>query len=471
MRLSGGDIDADCGRVTVNGHAVREQRMLHHSDRLILGRSFCFRIVVPKVVETRRASVDLSEQGNYNYVDDLEHALGEVVAEDCDEYAQCRVYVRELEDRVGEARAQVWLQAFAKVMPLVQEANEISRAIRPRDRLRLSIEVVSDIFTYETDAPELVIRVWKGLSGARRWKNVVLRKVIRRQRSSIACTLSTTQGLSLTSLIRNLKGWHSIEPEEQVVCIWEVDNFKERLQDMRELFDTFQELGEVDFSEPGSDPWQDYSSADMQEMLCDEIMRSQELYMHESSRHSDHRRSLTLTAADQDATRSQLMRLISQDLVTEDSSPRGSPRPTGTLSPRSREPRFPSHPLSPKSRAGTSNSGASSARALVCRSPRAGTLAHPAFESPTGSRRAMTGLVRQRSLSDLEQRCEVLERQLAERDQRIAQLEVELELKGRGDPRPASKLRSISDPNFDGEAIVATMYATVRRFEEEVGRW
>lgn len=96
---------------------------------------------------------------------DLDAALTEVVDTESPEYEQCRYYVRELEGKLGSSRAQHFLQEFGKILPLVSEANEITREVRPKDRLRLSLEVMSDIFTYETDEPELVVRLWKGSTG------------------------------------------------------------------------------------------------------------------------------------------------------------------------------------------------------------------------------------------------------------------------------------------------------------------
>ena len=58
---------------------------------------------------------------------------------DCPEYEQCLLYVEELKDRVGEAESKNFLQDFAEALPLVEEANELTKELRPMDRLRCMI--------------------------------------------------------------------------------------------------------------------------------------------------------------------------------------------------------------------------------------------------------------------------------------------------------------------------------------------
>jgi len=60
-------------------------------------------------------------------------------------------------------------------------------------------------------------------------------------------------------------------PPEVVVCVWEVPQFKDRLEEMRDLYEVFRSDGRADFdqriAEPGSDPWQDYSFVEVQSLL------------------------------------------------------------------------------------------------------------------------------------------------------------------------------------------------------------
>lgn len=261
------------GRVMVNGRPVHKPRIMRHHDRLILGRSHCFRFLVPKM----KAKMQLRE-GEENDRDEmltLESALGEVVQDDCAEYEQCRVYVRELEARVGSTRAQVFLREFARTLPLVDEANEITQEVRASDRLRFSVEVVSDLFTYETDAPELVVRVWKRDTGIRRFRNVVRRMIDKkREQCNILKLFSQATGRRYSAFGLHggsMEEGSTQEEPERLVCVWEIEEFTDRLEEMREMYEVFRNDGRDEYeelmSELGADPWMNHSYHAVQQIL------------------------------------------------------------------------------------------------------------------------------------------------------------------------------------------------------------
>merc|ERR1719271_166498 len=79
-------------------------------------------------------------------------------------------------------RAQRFLIQFQKAMILVEEANEISKTIRARDRFKFNVEVLVDTFQYQQDEPECVIRLKKYLTGIRRMKDLITRHIIEKKR-------------------------------------------------------------------------------------------------------------------------------------------------------------------------------------------------------------------------------------------------------------------------------------------------
>merc|ERR1712151_1271662 len=94
--------------------------------------------------------------------------------------------------------------------------------VRPHDGLRFQLEVCSDIMTYTTDKPELVVRLFK----------------------------------------------KSPTGDETVLDIFELQDYAARLEQMREAYSSLQSHpGSVDFSKMGQDPWAVYDSEELQDMI------------------------------------------------------------------------------------------------------------------------------------------------------------------------------------------------------------
>jgi hypothetical protein len=135
----------------------------------------------------------------------------------------------------------------------VQEANPITMAVRPLDRIRLSIEVITDFMSFQTDEPELVVRVWKGLTGMKRWRHAVEKHLNATGKRKGGMGSLRNLVANLMSKGRSLEG--TTDPDETVTAVWEVENFHKRLSIMREVYDKFREEGSVDLSRPEMNPW------------------------------------------------------------------------------------------------------------------------------------------------------------------------------------------------------------------------
>eukprot|EP00746_Dinoflagellata_sp_MGD_P142257 gnl/MRDRNA2_/MRDRNA2_75219_c0_seq1.p1 gnl/MRDRNA2_/MRDRNA2_75219_c0~~gnl/MRDRNA2_/MRDRNA2_75219_c0_seq1.p1 ORF type:complete len:1186 (+),score=279.21 gnl/MRDRNA2_/MRDRNA2_75219_c0_seq1:125-3682(+) len=447
----------ECGRVLVNGHSISGERHLHHTDRLIIGRSFCFRVLVPKVAaeqaeaKERDGEVQDGEGAAEADVPDLESALTEVVDEQCEEYVQCRTYVRELEDRVGRDQAQDWLKDFAKLLPLVQEANEITAEIRPQDRLRLSIEVVSDLFTYSNDAPELVVRVWKGLTGAKRWRAIVRNKVLQKLKARMYSVLGLFQ-----NMIEQLRG---PEPDEYVVCVWEVPQFKERLNHFREIFERYVEDGKVDFREPGSDPWAEYSFREVQDMLqAAQLENDEKLH---KVRAGQRRKGLGLSSDQQKDIRLE----IAKRLHREDWAVRGSLMGGGNAL---------ADELQKTLEAGNADELARLEQQAADQDERISDLEEQ-LEQAEGANQ------------EKDEEIQKLKDNAAKDAKALAKLQEELQQLRNfgimpGQERDISGMHAASssifrlhaqqsEKQFDGAAVIARMHAAVRQFEDQVEHW
>lgn len=237
--LAGLGCTAECGRVMVNGRALKAPRKLGNGDRLIMGLSCAFLVALPATAKhdeaCRRSSVSATSR--------FEEILAEVVPEDEPEFPHILKYLETMGKLLGEVRAKMWLDSYANLQPFVQEANAITQAVRRQDRYRLSIELINDVMHYTEDDPELVVRVWKGCTGMRRWRRIVQRNLLDEFDT----------------------------PDESVVAVWEPACFHQRLAHMREIFDSFQTGGltAVDFSKREDDPWRDIFPWELAGLLGD----------------------------------------------------------------------------------------------------------------------------------------------------------------------------------------------------------
>ncbi|KAF4674532.1 hypothetical protein FOL47_009058 [Perkinsus chesapeaki] len=155
-------------RVLVNGRQVVDDTVVRDGDRLGFGHSVCFRLVMSEKVSTK--ATDALQRRNETHHDLAEERRNEGCRES-PEYQEAVQFADELSERIGRTRAQEFLSNFSRALPLVAEANALTCALRPHDRIRFSLEVVVDVLTFGSVVPELVVRVWAPIDNADRWAN------------------------------------------------------------------------------------------------------------------------------------------------------------------------------------------------------------------------------------------------------------------------------------------------------------
>eukprot|EP00929_Paragymnodinium_shiwhaense_P010211 TRINITY_DN11474_c0_g1_i1.p1 TRINITY_DN11474_c0_g1~~TRINITY_DN11474_c0_g1_i1.p1 ORF type:complete len:915 (-),score=157.78 TRINITY_DN11474_c0_g1_i1:191-2935(-) len=179
------------GRVLINGLHVDRSCHLRHGDRVSIGYSWTFRLVVP-AASNDREHYDWEKRC-------LASKLSEHVPEDSELYHQCWQVIDHLADDVGTTRALSFFNDLQKTMKLVDEANILINKARRKERMEYSVEMTRKIFTSECVRPETTIRLQQGETGLVRWRNVVKRKVIfpRRPRSVVNEAMSTLTGMKV----------------------------------------------------------------------------------------------------------------------------------------------------------------------------------------------------------------------------------------------------------------------------------
>uniref|UniRef100_A0A0G4HP77 Kinesin motor domain-containing protein n=1 Tax=Chromera velia CCMP2878 TaxID=1169474 RepID=A0A0G4HP77_9ALVE len=85
--------------------------------------------------------------------DDCTQELAEFLDEDSETFNHARAFLKDLQFRMGQEKAREFVRQFREVSPLVDEANEITAEMRPYEHLRFSVEITTDISTWEIDDP------------------------------------------------------------------------------------------------------------------------------------------------------------------------------------------------------------------------------------------------------------------------------------------------------------------------------
>lgn len=235
-------------RVLVNGQLLKpdEQRRLKHFDRLLFGRAWMMRLVVPLEQQDLAANKSLSNHSDSDSSEAaappvlkkrsmLKHDTMKLILNDESEaWSELRLYLGDLWERLGEERGNQFFYYVSKAAYLVDEANDITKEIRPEDRLKFEVELVWDIHRHVSDI--IIIRI--------------------------------TQ-------------WSADGSEASVLSYWTVDSFKQRLEMMRDCYDTFCSKGRWNGKgDPLEDPWLDPSTVELTLQMhstAEEQLRIEEL--------------------------------------------------------------------------------------------------------------------------------------------------------------------------------------------------
>mmetsp|Transcript_48137 Transcript_48137/g.109113 ORF Transcript_48137/g.109113 Transcript_48137/m.109113 type:complete len:1165 (-) Transcript_48137:166-3660(-) len=209
------------GEVRVNGTAIsREGRAsVYHNDRIVFGRAFAFRVVVPEARAADEGAADPAEH---------KHVLRQLEANtDVDEALQ--TFVEDLQAQHGGNTSEEFLALYRSIRFCVDEANDITMTLMQDDRLFFSVECLAGRQARPQDA--VVVRV--------------LQQVVSED------------------------GAASLLP----FYVWEVRKFLERLEIMRALLHEYLQFGAVGVVSAERDPWRELTPA--QWHYTERIMRQQ----------------------------------------------------------------------------------------------------------------------------------------------------------------------------------------------------
>lgn len=250
-------------RVAVNGYGVVEGTMtaLHHADRVMIGRSYTFRLVNPLAIQEakqenqsgEKAGSD-DESGDEDDDPDKQFAtVGAVSATNDGELMDFREsmqdvqsFIEDLSMRVGAMRSTAFLAQLRRLTPLVREANEITEEIRPRDRLTFSLLVIFDLNAYQSAVPEAVVQLSRRKRGKEFWRCVTRQKLLDKN----------SKFHKLMCELMNIQDRHSYS---DVLLTLHASEFRSRLDRMRDCAADFMVSGDTALQflkkNPFEDPW------------------------------------------------------------------------------------------------------------------------------------------------------------------------------------------------------------------------
>lgn len=192
-------------RIHVNGVVVRpgERVELHSMDRIVLGRARALCVVLP-------GSLDGYDSQRLEQ-SCLERDPSKLLLPDSSEaWSELRLYFGDLWQRLGEERGREFFGYLAEASHLVDEANEITTELRPQEHLKFEVELVWDI-------------------------NREVRDII---------------------VIRYMQYLDIEDVAPPVLGYWALPRFREKVELMRDCFDTRCRTGEWrGMGDPLEDPW------------------------------------------------------------------------------------------------------------------------------------------------------------------------------------------------------------------------
>merc|ERR1719387_2409824 len=109
-----------------------------------------------------------------------------------------------------------------------------------------------DVFTYNTDEPECIVRLWKGDSQGTATATSPSKSGPQRRTSLTPASGSSRRGSFTRKASTQIA---SANEAKKCVALFDVPAFKLRLQHLRELYDTSQQGKTVDFDLPENNPW------------------------------------------------------------------------------------------------------------------------------------------------------------------------------------------------------------------------
>lgn len=162
-------------------------------------------------------------------------------------------------DAEGATSVRAFLRSAKRAKRLLDEANDITDAVRPQDNLCFELTSIAPVMSFgfaPLDLPVLGVRLVKKVSAAsKRWKHAL--QAVKHSR------------ISWSSIITQLDNIATVVSEENVqeIATWSFTRFRGRLELMRDTYVSWTADPTTFKIDPLFDPWKDVGPAEARD-LC-----------------------------------------------------------------------------------------------------------------------------------------------------------------------------------------------------------
>ncbi|CAK9023571.1 Kinesin-like protein KIF13B (Kinesin-like protein GAKIN) [Durusdinium trenchii] len=253
--------EKDFPRVLLNGRRVTEKVEIQHQDRLIFGHAWAFRLAVPLTASELRASSNAENEraGGADNQAELDQALAEIEDSSSQSFRHLRKYVDDLQRCAGPEEAKHFVGTLHRTVPLVDEANQITREVGMDSYFEL--QVLTDLWSAQ-NLPEMVVAV---LNNSRK------PSISEPDVAAPPSALPTDRSCALTD--RAAAGVWQTRGRGDLKFVWTFNKFLNRLQAMRDIYqemcnssDRGALLQRLE-KEPFSNPWLEFEDHEIRMLI------------------------------------------------------------------------------------------------------------------------------------------------------------------------------------------------------------
>eukprot|EP00929_Paragymnodinium_shiwhaense_P098725 TRINITY_DN6020_c0_g1_i4.p1 TRINITY_DN6020_c0_g1~~TRINITY_DN6020_c0_g1_i4.p1 ORF type:complete len:1428 (+),score=244.29 TRINITY_DN6020_c0_g1_i4:170-4453(+) len=265
--------DDEDPRVLVNGRQISsmDSTPINHGDSIVIGYAHAFRLVIPTEEREKKAGKKDPTILVRSCIEclDSSSAIDEFTDDAGLQFKELHPYLKTLHTRPSLNAVQNILTSTRKACTLIDEANELTKAVLGRSEMYFRLQVLANVFDAGEDSTELVVCVLQKQSYVAASTAVGCRGGSGRRGSllpALRSNLCAAAGLAGSDM--GLR--------DPVLYVWSMEKFLARLDIMREAYaegctgpdsHDFTEIRHRLRAKPFLNPWREMSFADVKTEL------------------------------------------------------------------------------------------------------------------------------------------------------------------------------------------------------------
>jgi len=245
---------------------------LNHGDCVILGYAHAYRVCIPTIFDINMDAQSMARKKLDNM--EVSVAMAEVEEQQGEsQFKEIMPFLNSISSKAPEDSAKSLMTALQAILPLLDEGNQMTRDIFGEGTIKFCMQVLTDLFNFETAAPQLSIAVIADANAGSNVKRTVERdengdkiEPPKGQKPSVRGSLVPLANMDLSAKL----GIDAPKNEDQLLYVWTVEKFIRRLNEMRDLYqqgtdhgDEFAQIRKELRANPYANPWREPIFADV----------------------------------------------------------------------------------------------------------------------------------------------------------------------------------------------------------------